>query len=413
MNTHADKPQENKSQSVANNLPKPPDIVKPISQFVNNRPEAIAQRKLQELANNSPKAKQVAQLQVTANNYSAQYLKPIQNTGLPNNLKSGIENLSGYSMDDVTVHYNSDKPAQLQAHAYAQGTDIHIASGQEKHLPHEAWHVVQQKQGRVKPTLQMKGKVNINDDKGLEKEADIMGAKALQHTSENNKDRELESLDSSPSISSIQLMEQTTVIQLGGKGKGSGEKKKGEDYCNNIGKTLGNLEIILAGFFNDAIRNAIDTINANRAKCSVSTSLVEGEDTNTANYGEFSGNLIDVVTQISNLIYETDREHFIKTAKPLGRQLYRLFESIPTVAVDTRVANVIQAGTEGDINALTAINLALIALKEALQNRILAYLNSIGPFTKKKEDKPRDPDDSAGGAGAIGGGGGKVVHAGI
>ena len=101
-------------------------------------------------------------------------------TGLPDQLKSGIENLSGHSMDDVKVHYNSDKPAQLQAHAYAQGTDIHIASGQEKHLPHEAWHVVQQKQGRVKPTLQMKGKVNVNDDKGLEKEADVMGAKALQ-----------------------------------------------------------------------------------------------------------------------------------------------------------------------------------------------------------------------------------------
>lgn len=108
---------------------------------------------------------------------------PIQRknkTGLPDNLKSGIENLSGYSMDDVKVHYNSNKPAQLQAHAYAQGTDIHLAPGQEKHLPHEAWHVVQQKQGRVKPTRQLKSKVNINDNAGLEREADVMGAKALQ-----------------------------------------------------------------------------------------------------------------------------------------------------------------------------------------------------------------------------------------
>ena len=70
-------------------------------------------------------------------------------TGLPDQLKTGIENLSGHSMDDVKVHYNSEKPAQLQAHAYAQGTDIHLGAGQEKHLPHEAWHVVQQKQGRV------------------------------------------------------------------------------------------------------------------------------------------------------------------------------------------------------------------------------------------------------------------------
>ncbi|WNJ96742.1 DUF4157 domain-containing protein [Vibrio ruber] len=100
-------------------------------------------------------------------------------TGLPDQLKSGVESLSGHAMDDVKVHYNSAKPAQLNAHAYAQGSDIHLAPGQEKHLPHEAWHVVQQKQGRVKPTMQMKSGVNINDDQGLEKEADEMGNRAL------------------------------------------------------------------------------------------------------------------------------------------------------------------------------------------------------------------------------------------
>lgn len=107
------------------------------------------------------------------------------NTGLPDNLKNGIENLSGYSMDDVKVHYNSLQPATLQAHAYAQGTDIHIAPGQEKHLAHEAWHVVQQKQGRVKPTMQMKGNVNVNDDVGLEKEADVMGLNAYRNQNNN------------------------------------------------------------------------------------------------------------------------------------------------------------------------------------------------------------------------------------
>ncbi|NEW61113.1 DUF4157 domain-containing protein [Sulfurovum sp. bin170] len=106
--------------------------------------------------------------------------KKENNTGLPDNLKSGIESLSGYSMDDVKVHYDSSQPAQLNAHAFAQGSDIHLASGAEKHLPHEAWHVVQQKQGRVQPTRQMKEKVNINDNEGLEREADVMGGKALQ-----------------------------------------------------------------------------------------------------------------------------------------------------------------------------------------------------------------------------------------
>ena len=104
---------------------------------------------------------------------------PANETGLPDNVKSGVEHLSGISLGDVKVHYNSPKPAQLQAHAYAQGTDIHVASGQEKHVPHEAWHVVQQKQGRVQANTQLKGNVPVNDDAGLETEADVMGAKAV------------------------------------------------------------------------------------------------------------------------------------------------------------------------------------------------------------------------------------------
>jgi hypothetical protein len=101
------------------------------------------------------------------------------NTGLPDHLKSGVETLSGLGMDDVRVHFNSSRPAQLQALATTQGADIHVGSGQEAHLPHEAWHVVQQKQGRVGATLQMKG-VALNDDAALEHEADAMGFRAAQ-----------------------------------------------------------------------------------------------------------------------------------------------------------------------------------------------------------------------------------------
>ncbi|SER56985.1 hypothetical protein SAMN05421690_10391 [Nitrosomonas sp. Nm51] len=152
MNTSADKTQENNSKSVSGASSQMQISGKSTFQFVDNRPEAIAQRKIQEMANNSsqasrlrafqemannsPQAKQAAQLQAMADNYSAQKQSIINkqenNTGLPNNLKSGIENLSGYSMDDVKVHYNSEKPVQLKAHAYVQGTDIHLASGQEK-----------------------------------------------------------------------------------------------------------------------------------------------------------------------------------------------------------------------------------------------------------------------------------------
>ncbi len=98
-------------------------------------------------------------------------------TGLPDRLKSGIETLSGIALDDVRVHRNSSRPAQLQALAHAQGSDIHLGPGQERHLAHEAWHVVQQKQGRVRPTMQLGGTA-INDDAGLEREAETMGAQA-------------------------------------------------------------------------------------------------------------------------------------------------------------------------------------------------------------------------------------------
>jgi hypothetical protein len=137
--------------------------------MVDNSPQVMQMQALQRMADNRVQNSPFAPMQRKENN-----------TGLPDNLKIGMENLSGISLDDVKVHRNSDKPAQLQAHAYAQGTDIHLGAGQEKHLPHEAWHVVQQKQGRVKPTMQLKGKVNVNDNSGLEREADVMGAKALQ-----------------------------------------------------------------------------------------------------------------------------------------------------------------------------------------------------------------------------------------
>jgi hypothetical protein len=98
-------------------------------------------------------------------------------TGLPDRLKSGIEALSGFAMDDVRVHRNSSKPAKLGALAYARGSEIHIGVGQDHHLPHEAWHLVQQRQGRVKATGRA-GSTPINDDASLERESDAMGARA-------------------------------------------------------------------------------------------------------------------------------------------------------------------------------------------------------------------------------------------
>ena len=281
MQDHANKSRENQARALGNQPSQGKNGSKTTFDIVDNRPEAIQLRRLQEMADNSPQAKRLEALQEMADNSpdmvaqrqlmfggAAQRqgeleeeelqmkaeaapiqrqgleeeelqmkaeVAPIQrqdeledeelpqgkfdpvqrqdpeedeslqgkfatseaptqlqgddgpqenNTGLPGNLKAGIENLSGVSLDNVSVHYNSARPPQLQALAYTQGTDIHVGPGQEKHLPHEAWHVVQQNQGRVKPTLQAKG-VSINDDPALEREADLMGEKAATQKSPN------------------------------------------------------------------------------------------------------------------------------------------------------------------------------------------------------------------------------------
>jgi len=138
--------------------------------FENNK--NIASKNLQVLQEKSDDhlaSKNLTDLQEKANQ---------DDTGLPAQLKQGVESLSGVSLDDVKVNYNSDKPSNLGAKAYAQGNEIHIGGGQEKHLAHEAWHVVQQKQGRVSSTRKESGTL-INDDVSLESEATKMGDKAM------------------------------------------------------------------------------------------------------------------------------------------------------------------------------------------------------------------------------------------
>ena len=98
---------------------------------------------------------------------------------MPAELAKGLETLTGVSLDNVKVHYNSLKPVALGAKSLTEGSDIHLGPGQERCLPHEAWHVVQQKQGRVGPGAQRPG-IAINEDHGLEREAEWMATRAVQ-----------------------------------------------------------------------------------------------------------------------------------------------------------------------------------------------------------------------------------------
>ncbi|WP_198115276.1 eCIS core domain-containing protein [Massilia rhizosphaerae] len=151
-------------------------VQRQLADVASHSPRAAAQRRLADLVAHSPRV--VAQR--TQGESVDTAVRSANRTGLPDALKAGAERLGGMSLDHVRVHYNSHKPAQLNALAYAQGSDIHLAPGQERHLPHETWHVVQQAQGRVAPTLQARSGTPINDDAALETEADAMGARALR-----------------------------------------------------------------------------------------------------------------------------------------------------------------------------------------------------------------------------------------
>jgi hypothetical protein len=124
MNTHADKTQENKNQSVTNKVVRGLSGGESSFQFADNRPEAMVQRKLQkmtnnslqvsqliafqEMANSSPHDKETAQMQFFIKNKTAQPLKPIQkkenNTGLPDNLLTGLKPYQAHIRPDHIEH---------------------------------------------------------------------------------------------------------------------------------------------------------------------------------------------------------------------------------------------------------------------------------------------------------------------
>lgn len=97
-------------------------------------------------------------------------------TGIPTQLKERVEEGMGVSLDDVQVHYNSTLPEKLDALAYTRGNQVEIGPGQERHLPHELGHVVQQKLGAVRANARHSSGVAMNTDTALERQADEIGS---------------------------------------------------------------------------------------------------------------------------------------------------------------------------------------------------------------------------------------------
>lgn len=103
---------------------------------------------------------------------------------LPEETRQRMESGFGTDFADVRTHVGSEAPS-IGALAYTRGSNIHFAPGQynpsssggQKLLAHELTHVVQQRAGRV-PVPSGPG-LPINDSPALEREADVLGNKAL------------------------------------------------------------------------------------------------------------------------------------------------------------------------------------------------------------------------------------------
>lgn len=139
--------------------------------------------------------------------------KSTNSNGLPQAIQSKFENALGADFSDVKIHPNSKSATEVGALAYTQGTDVHFAPGQfepnsnsgQELLGHELTHVIQQRAGRVQPTTEVAG-LSVNDDDGLEAEADEGGRKVVQgkFESEGNK-IESKPENNSPKIKSLPM----------------------------------------------------------------------------------------------------------------------------------------------------------------------------------------------------------------
>ena len=126
-----------------------------------------------------------------ANNYSATPRQLKQNNsngnGLPPAVQQKMESSFNTGFSDIKIHQNSQSAKDIGAQAYTQGNDVHFAQGKydpqsqsgQELIGHELTHVVQQRAGNVKANTQAKG-VPVNNEAHLEREADVMGAKAAR-----------------------------------------------------------------------------------------------------------------------------------------------------------------------------------------------------------------------------------------
>ena len=249
MNTHSDKKKGNKKQSVDTKAEYQKKNGRTSSiEFVDNRPEAIAQRKLQKIASKNVKSPQTTQMMPQEGDKWTVGSSQIHGKGImasnefkPNEKVDVAAKLDGPGKVNISKDFGGYINHQSEAKANAsvsekgnslilqtkqtikEGSEItanydnthsYIANSESNYkdidiqksndniqnktlVDNRPESIVQRKlqelannnsqakksyllQRKEKPTMQMKNKLNVNDDVNLEREADVMGDKALQ-----------------------------------------------------------------------------------------------------------------------------------------------------------------------------------------------------------------------------------------
>jgi len=106
---------------------------------------------------------------------------------MPEAVQQKMEAAFGTGFSDVRIHEGA-QAAAINAIAYTQANHIHFQPGEynptspkgQALLGHELAHVLQQRQGRVKRTMQAEG-LPINDENALEQEAELAAQRVTQN----------------------------------------------------------------------------------------------------------------------------------------------------------------------------------------------------------------------------------------
>ncbi len=262
----------------------------------------------------------------------------------------------------------------MGARAYAIGEDIAFGSSPDLHTAaHEAAHVIQQRAG-----VSVEGGVGAVGD-AYERHADaVADAVVAGQSAEGLLDGMATSASEQVSAGAVG----TTAVQfIGG---GEADKAKGDDYANNVQKLVNDMAAILEGsglgpFVGDVISELLTTINENRPKCAVTSSLAsaKGEDTNTAAYGSLKESILAALSPVQALFEETDKTYFMEQLKVIIPAVHDLLGTLAETAVDLRVAAVIREGGGGDPEALAVLDESLPRLQQALQRRVKGYLRQL------------------------------------